>query len=171
VTLADEMQIRAVYVAHGAELYGFALRALGDRGLAEEATQETFVRAWRSASTFDAERGSLRAWLFGIARHVIIDLVRRRSVRPVVVGEIPESTPSDDTAFDRAMESWQIEEALRRIPPDQRRALVEVYYRDRPYAEVAAELHIPEGTMKSRVYHGLRALRRALEEMGWTDDS
>lgn len=168
-SLADEARLRAVYAAHGGELFGFALRALGDRGLAEEATQETFVRAWRSANRFDPGQGSLRAWLFGIARHVIVDLQRRRAARPVTVGQEAEDG-ADDLSLDRALVSWQVEEGLRRISPDQRHALVEVFYRDRPYAEVAAELKLPEGTLKSRVYYGLRALRRVLEEMGWTDD-
>ena len=67
----------------------------------------------------------------------------------------------------RALVAWQVEEGLRRLGEDHRRVLVETYYRGRPYAEVAAELGIPEGTVKSRVYYALRALRLALEEMGW----
>ena len=68
------------------------------------------------------------------------------------------------------MLSWQVEEALRRVGADHRRVLVEVYYRGRRYAEVARELGVPEGTVKSRVYYGLRALRLALEEMGWSGE-
>jgi RNA polymerase sigma-70 factor (ECF subfamily) len=76
-------------------------------------------------------------------------------------------TRADGDEFERALVSWQVEEALRRLGPDHRRVLVETYYRARPYADVAAELGIPEGTVKSRVYYALRALRLALEEMGW----
>src|ERR1051326_1560789 len=76
--------VRAVYAAHGPELYRFALRSLGDRGLAEEAVQETFVRAWRAADRFDDELGSLRTWLFAIVRNVVIDLSRARAVRPQI---------------------------------------------------------------------------------------
>ncbi len=91
---------------------------------------------------------------------------------PLVVladGEQPEVALEEDT-IDRRLLAWEVEEALRRIGADHRRVLVEVYYRGRPYAEVATELRIPEGTVKSRVYYGLRALRLALEEMGWTGE-
>ena len=74
---------------------------------------------------------------------------------------------SEGDPFDRALVAWQVEEALRKLGEDHRRVLVETYYRARPYAEVAAELGIPEGTVKSRVYYALRALRLTLEEMGW----
>src|SRR5204862_6264940 len=78
--------------------------------------------------------------------------------------EVPES---GHEPFEEMLLSWQVEEALRRIGEQHRRVLVETYLRERPYAEVAAELGGPEGTIKSRVYYGLRALRNAMEEMGY----
>ena len=156
--------MREAYSAHSGELYGFALRSLGDAGLAEEAVQETFVRAWRAGERFDPEIGSLRTWLFAILRNVVIDLSRARGVRPGVAegGIEPTIEP-----FEEALTAWQIEEAMRRIGDEHRRVIFETYYRGRPYAEVAAELGVPEGTVKSRVYYGLRALRVVLEEMGY----
>ncbi|HSL11280.1 MAG TPA: sigma-70 family RNA polymerase sigma factor [Actinomycetota bacterium] len=167
-TLREEPGLRAAYAAHGGELYGFALRSLGDAGLAEEAVQETFLRAWRHSDRFDPDVASLRTWLFAICRHVIVDLARRRAVRPPLadVGTAFDGPPDGVDEVDRALVAWQVEEALRRIGDDHRRVLVEVYYRARPYAEVAGELGVPIGTIKSRVYYGLRALRLALEEMG-----
>ncbi|HEV7398758.1 MAG TPA: sigma-70 family RNA polymerase sigma factor [Solirubrobacterales bacterium] len=164
--LTRERDVREAYAAHAAELYGFAVRSLADPGLAEEAVQETFLRAWRAGERFDPQIGSLRTWLFAILRNVVIDLGRARSSRPgVAEGGIEPSVEP----FDEALLSWQIEEAMRRIGDDHRRVLVETYYRGRPYAEVAAELGVPEGTVKSRVYYGLRALRVVLEEMGYED--
>jgi RNA polymerase sigma-70 factor (ECF subfamily) len=162
--LADERDVREAYAAHAAELYGFAVRSLGDSGLAEEAVQETFLRAWRAGDRFDPQLGSLRTWLFAILRNVVIDLGRSRAARPDVAdgGVEPSVEP-----FDEALLSWQVEEALRRIGDQHRRVLVETFYRGRPYAEVAEELGVPEGTIKSRVYYGLRALRVALEEIGY----
>jgi RNA polymerase sigma-70 factor (ECF subfamily) len=162
--LIDERDVREAYSAHAAELFGFALRSLGDAGLAEEAVQETFLRAWRAGERFDPEIGSLRTWLFAILRNVVIDLGRARAMRPSVAegGIEPSVEP-----YDEALLAWQIEEAMRRISEQHRRVLVETYYRGRPYAEVAMELGIPEGTVKSRVYYGLRALRVVLEEMGY----
>jgi RNA polymerase sigma-70 factor (ECF subfamily) len=164
--LTRERDVREAYAAHAAELYGFAVRSLADPGLAEEAVQETFLRAWRAGERFDPQIGSLRTWLFAILRNVVIDLGRARAVRPSVAegGIEPSVEP-----FDEALLSWQIEEAMRRIGDDHRRVLVETYYRGRPYAEVAEELGVPEGTVKSRVYYGLRALRVVLEEMGYED--
>lgn len=164
--LSDERDVREAYAAHAGELYGFAMRSLGDSGLAEEAVQETFLRAWRAGARFDPQIGSLRTWLFAILRNVVIDLGRARSSRPPVAegGIEPAVEP-----FEEALLSWQVEEAMRRIGEQHRRVLVETYYRGRPYAEVAAELGVPEGTVKSRVYYGLRALRVALEEIGYDD--
>jgi RNA polymerase sigma-70 factor (ECF subfamily) len=164
--LSRERDVREAYAAHSGELYGFAVRSLGDSGLAEEAVQETFVRAWRAGDRFDPEIGSLRTWLFAILRNVVIDLGRARAARPGVAAEGIE--PSVEP-LETALLAWQMEEAMRRIGDDHRRVIVETYYRGRPYAEVAEELGVPEGTVKSRVYYGLRALRVALEEMGYED--
>ncbi len=162
--------MREVYDAHGAELYRFARRSLGDAGLAEEAVQEAFLRAWRASDTYDPARASQRTWLFAILRNVVIDLVRARRSRP----PLAEAAAADgdagsdgDDSIDRMLTVWQVEAALAALADDHRRALVEVHWRGRPYADVAVELGVPEGTVKSRVYYGLRALRVVLEEMGY----
>ncbi len=162
--LSRERDVREAYAAHAGELYGFAVRSLDDTGLAEEAVQETFLRAWRAGERFDPQLGSLRTWLFAILRNVVIDLGRARASRPRLAagGVEPAVEP-----FDEALLAWQVEEAMRRIGEQHRRVLVETYYRGRPYVEVAEELGVPEGTVKSRVYYGLRALRVALEEIGY----
>jgi RNA polymerase sigma-70 factor (ECF subfamily) len=164
--LTRERDVREAYSAHSGELYGFAVRSLGDVGLAEEAVQETFLRAWKAGDRFDPEIGSLRTWLFAILRNVVIDLGRARAVRPRVAegGVEPSVEP-----LEQALLAWQVEEAMRRIGEDHRRVLLETHFRARPYSEVAEELGVPEGTIKSRVYYGLRALRVALEEMGYDD--
>ncbi len=167
VDLSSERDVREAYSAHSGELYGFALRSLGDSGLAEEAVQETFVRAWRAGERFDPEIASLRTWLFAILRNVVIDFGRARAVRPKLAGE--SGVEPSVEPLEQALLAWQVEEAMRRIGDDHRHVLVETHYRGRPYAEVAAELGVPEGTVKSRVYYGLRALRVALEEMGYED--
>jgi RNA polymerase sigma-70 factor, ECF subfamily len=164
--LSGERDVREAYAAHAKELYGFAMRSLDDSGLAEEAVQETFLRAWRAGDRFDPQIGSLRTWLFAILRNVVIDLSRARAARPALSST--EAEPSVEP-IDQALLAWQVEEAMRRIGEEHRQILVETHYRGRPYAEVAAELGIPEGTVKSRVYYGLRALRVVLEEMGYEE--
>ena len=145
------------------------MRTLGDRGLAEEAVQETFLRAWHAANRFDPDLGSLRTWLFAIARNVVIDICRARAVRPRLAdaAAVEERPDEEEDPYERALLAWEVEEALRRLGDAHREVLVETYYRCRPYAEVAAQLGVPEGTVKSRVYYALRALRNALEEMGF----
>ena len=169
--LASDDGVRAVYAAHGPELYRFALRSLGDRGLAEEAVQETFVRAWQAASRFDDALGSLRTWLFAIVRNVVIDLSRARAVRPSLASGTATDDPLVlDDEVEQVLTAWQVEEALRMLSSEHQRALVEVHYHGRPYQEVAHELGVPVGTVKSRVYYALKAMRLTLEELGWSDD-
>jgi len=162
--LTRDAGVREAYAAHAGELYGFALRSLDDPGLAEEAVQDTFLRAWRAGDRFDPELGSLRTWLFAILRNVVIDFSRARAARPGVAADLPEQ---GHEPFEDVLLKWQVEEALRRIGEQHRNVLVETYLRGRPYAEVAVELGVPQGTIKSRVYYGLKALRNALEEMGY----
>jgi RNA polymerase sigma-70 factor (ECF subfamily) len=170
--LGDEVGIREAYEAYGREMYGFALRRCRDHHGAEEVVQETFVRAWRSADRYDASLGPLRTWLFAILRNVIIDASRSADVRPrLATTHEAEHDPvarAERAELDLALDGWVLEEAMRRLRDDHRVVLVETFYRDRPYAEVAAELGIPEGTARSRAFYALKALRLALEEIGWT---
>lgn len=141
--------------------------------MAEEAMQETFLRAWRSADRWDPAAGSVRTWMYAIARNVCIDALRSKSRRfgidtPTDHNETQtHGEPFDDTSLDSMLSSWMLEEALRRLAADQRDAIVLTYVRDRPYAEIAAVLGIPEATLRTRVFYGLKALRKVLEEMGW----
>src|SRR5213594_745398 len=104
-SLTHETGVREAYAAHAGELYGFALRSLDDRGLAEEAVQDTFLRAWRAGDRFDPELGSLRTWLFAILRNVVIDLGRARAARSEVLDEAPEIA---DEPLERALLAWQV---------------------------------------------------------------
>lgn len=169
--LAREDGLRAAWQAHAGELLGYARRALGDPASADEAVQETFLRAWRAASSYDRSR-PLRPWLFTILRHVVVDEARSRRGR--ALPQHGGSAPGDDEPatglqepLDGLLDEWLLHEALRRVREDHRVVLVETYYRDRSYADVARDLGIPEGTARTRAFYGLRALRLALEEMGW----
>jgi len=165
----DDELVRTLCAEHGDALFAHALRLSGgDRQRAEDLVQETLVRAWRHPDLLDPDRGSARAWLFTTARHLSIDAWRRRSSRvaEVVTDVVPES-PTPDEA-DRAVEAWLIAEALERLTPSHREVLVECFYRGRSVADAAHWLGIPAGTVKSRTYYALRALRLVLAEMGVT---
>ncbi|MGH9244629.1 MAG: sigma-70 family RNA polymerase sigma factor [Acidimicrobiales bacterium] len=153
------------YDSHAGELFGYAFRALEDRGLAEEAVQETFVRAWRAANRFDPALGAARTWLFAICRNVVVDLARSRAARASREEAVIRFPAGDE--LERRLRAWQVEEALGRLSDHHREVLVATYYEGRPAAEVAARVGIPEGTVRSRLFYGLKALRLVLDEMGW----
>ena len=164
----DAAFVRAVYTEHGAALLAFVTRLTGDRAMAEDVLQETLLRAWRQSGKLSADDRPLRPWLFTVAARIVADGRRARRARPSEVGADSLEHLADGDGLDRAMESWQVAEAFRALSAEHRAALVETYYLGRSVAEAAAALGVPPGTVKSRVYYGLRALRLVLEEQGWT---
>jgi RNA polymerase sigma-70 factor (ECF subfamily) len=166
---ADESgeAMRALYRAYSGELYGFTLNALGERGIAEEVVQEVFTRAWRHAGTYDPGRGSVRTWLYQIARHAIIDARRRASVRPSLARHEPDEV--DATAgptIEQAMLGWQVASALERLSPEHRQVIRLAHFQGLSMREIAEHCGLPVGTVKSRTWYALRSLRLVLEEMG-----
>lgn len=152
------------FVLHRADLLVFARRRLGgDEMLAEEAVQETFLRAWRSLTRFDSASGTIRMWLFAICRNASADAagVRARQARGDLMAMDGSDSLSDPTV-DRLAARSRIREALRILPAGQRDAIVAVHLQERPYADIARDFGVPVGTVKSRVHLGLRSARRAL---------
>jgi RNA polymerase sigma-70 factor (ECF subfamily) len=165
VPARDEDLVRALYAEHAAPLLRYALRMTdGDRQRAEDIVQETLLRAWLHPEAI-ADRPA-RPWLFAVARNLAVDAHRARKARPYEVGESALTLiPVPDEA-DRVLESWAVADALAALRPDHRRVLLETYYRGRSVAEAAVVLGIPAGTVKSRAFYALRALKLALEERG-----
>lgn len=155
----------SAYDEHGGALYAFACASLGDRGAAEDAVQEVFVKAWRARGTFDPQRGSLRTWLFGIARNVVVDALRARGRRvvPIALDDRHDRPGGVDVAESVAAQV-AVHEALGGLSPAHREVLVRVHLQGKSTAEVAAELDVPEATVRTRVFYGLRAMRAALSE-------
>jgi RNA polymerase sigma-70 factor, ECF subfamily len=166
MTESDVALLEALHDEHGGALWSFCLRLTGnDRARAEDIVQETLLRAWRHPEAMTEEHGSVRGWLFTVARNIFVDQWRSRKARPeLVTSEPPEVATGDDT--DQLLLSWMVAEAIATLSTDHRAVLVECYYRGRPVADAAQNLGIPEGTVKSRTHYALRALRLALEEMG-----
>jgi RNA polymerase sigma-70 factor, ECF subfamily len=152
------------FVLHRADLLAFARRRLGgDEMLAEEAVQDTFLRAWRSLNRFDSGAGTIRMWLFAICRNASADAagVRARQTRGDLVATSATHSVSDPTV-DRLAARSHLRDVLRTLPAGQRDAIVAVHLYERPYADVARDLGVPVGTIKSRVHLGLRSARQAL---------
>ncbi|GAA4974700.1 sigma-70 family RNA polymerase sigma factor [Kineococcus glutinatus] len=163
----DGELLRALHDEHAAALRAYATSLTGDRAAAEDVVQETLLRAWRHPASVDPRRGSPRAWLFTVARNLVIDERRSRRARSEALTDTPPEGRADN--HDEAvLQSWVVAEALRQLSDDHRAVLLECYYRGRSVAEAAAILGIPAGTVKSRTHYALLNLRLALQEMGVT---
>lgn len=149
----DPDAVRAVYRAHGGLVFAVAHRVLGDRSLAEEASQQAFVQAWRAARTFDASR-HLGPWLATIARRAAIDVRRRESVR--AHGSIEELGGREPASFavadlaDRAHEVWAVRSAIDELPREERDVVRLQHLGGLTHREIAEKLGLPIGTVKSR---------------------
>jgi RNA polymerase sigma-70 factor, ECF subfamily len=166
-TDASGEALRELYRAYSGELFGFAFNALGERGAAEELVQEVFTRAWRHAERYDPERASVRTWMYQIARHAIIDARRRAAVRPGL--PLHEPGPANEPlgeSVEQAMLGWQVAMALERLSPDHRQMIRLAHVQGLTMREIAEHTDLPVGTVKSRTWYALRALRLVLEEMG-----
>ena len=151
---------------HAAALWGFCLHLTRDPVRAEDVVQETLLRAWQRYEVLDERRGSVRSWLFTVARNIVIDEWRsKRSQNERPFDEVPEPGHPVDHA-DTLLQSWVVAEAITSLSPEHRNVLHECYYRGRSVAEASRQLGVPEGTVKSRTHYALRALRLALEELG-----
>lgn len=159
--------LRALYDRHGAVVLRYAARLLsGDWHRAEDALQEAAIRAWQHAAVLDPTAEELRPWLFAVVRNLVIDGYRARQARPPETGG-PDLTylPVPDDV-DRALTTQVVIEAMRDLAPMQREVLLHVHYMGRSVNQTAQMLGVPPGTVKSRTYYAVRALREALDSRG-----
>jgi RNA polymerase sigma-70 factor (ECF subfamily) len=164
----DEELMTALYTEHYAVLLSFISRYVHDRHRAEDLVQETLLRAWRHIDHLETDSsGRTRSYLLTIARNVVTNAWRAEQRRPHLVADegTVESVPSADSV-DQLVEGWLVAEALGRLSPDHQAVVRAMYYEGQSVADTAERLHIPAGTVKSRAYYAVRALRTAFEEMG-----
>jgi RNA polymerase sigma-70 factor, ECF subfamily len=159
--------LRELHDVHAPALWRFVVRLTGDDRLAEDVVQETLLRAWRRPQILTEDEAGARAWLFTVARNLVIDDRRSAWHRHELAAETLPEQPDKDRV-EGMLEAWLVSDALAELSFEHRSVLVHVYYGGRSIAETAAELDIPPGTVKSRLHYGLRALRLALEEKGVT---
>ena len=162
----DDELVRLLYEQHAGALYAFCLRWTGDAQRAEDVVQEVFLRAWRNLSRVDLQTRPVRPWLLAVARNLLTDLHRAQQSRPVLVDDDSLAHVAAPDQLERAAESWHVAAALQRLRPEHREALLHTPWMGRSVAETAAVLGVPPGTVKSRTYYALRALRLVLEETG-----
>jgi RNA polymerase sigma-70 factor (ECF subfamily) len=151
-----------------ARVFGLALTIVGDRALAEEIAQETFLKAFQHAATFDPRRGKVVTWLLSVARHSAIDALRLRRAVPtdpdvLALLHAGVRAPGPDEAPVQADEAEALRRALAELPPEQRRALLLATFYGRTGREIAELEGAPLGTIKTRIRSALIKLRGALE--------
>jgi RNA polymerase sigma factor (sigma-70 family) len=171
VSRADDRALAELYDRYGRVAYGLALRILRDGALAEDAVQEGFLAVWRSADRFLAERAKPSTWILTLVHRRAVDLVRREERRrgePLENAPDPAGRPADEEVGLRGRRRI-VQEALRRLPDDQREALELAYYGGFTQSELAERLGVPIGTVKSRMFTGLRRLRDLLADAGFDD--
>jgi RNA polymerase sigma-70 factor (ECF subfamily) len=170
---ADDGALGELYDRYGRVAYGLALRVVRDRVLAEDAVQEAFLAVWRSAGSFLAEQGKPSTWILTLVHRRAVDLVRReerRRAEPLEDVAQPTGEATDEEAWLRAQRQV-VQEALRKLPPEQREAIELAYYGGFTQSELAERLGQPLGTIKSRMFAGLRRLRELLAEAGLDADA
>lgn len=150
---------------HARMVFSLGLRLLRDRGRSEELVQESFTRLWSSAGSFDRSRGSVKTLLMTIARRTAIDMHRRAEVRPELVSpDQGEGARALEGEFDRILNQLEIRAAMERLSDKHRTVLEMQFNRDMTQVQIAEELGVPLGTVKSRSRNALLALREMVEE-------
>jgi RNA polymerase sigma-70 factor (ECF subfamily) len=158
----DSGELRGIHDEHEAALYRFALLLTGNRARAANVVEETVVRARRDPEVGDSPASSARAWLFTVARNMIID--DQRAGLSNEIGAWPDRAGPEEV--NAAVDRLLLGDALAQLPADHRNVVRRAYYQGCTTAQIATDLHIVEGTVKSRLHDALRALWLQLREMG-----
>ena len=169
VARGDEDALATLYDRYGRVAYGLAFRVLRDGPLAEDAVQEAFLQVWRSAAQFRPERAKVGTWLLTFVHRRAVDLVRReerRRTEPEDAAPAPVGPGADEDVEVRSKRAI-VQDALRRLPAEQREAIELAYYGGYTQSELAERLGQPLGTIKSRMFSGLTRLRALLAEAGY----
>jgi RNA polymerase sigma-70 factor (ECF subfamily) len=166
-TSQREAALQGLHDRHASELWRFALRLTRDPQVAEDIVQESLLRAWRDPALGTRSESQARAWLFTVVRNLVVDRWRSAASRHEVAGiDFVEAGVGDRSG--EVLDRWLIADALASVSREHRQVIAAAYYEGRTVAEIAAELRVPEGTVKSRLHYGLRSLRLVLQEKGVT---
>lgn len=168
VARGDENALRKLYRAFERPLYTLGIRWLHDQALAEELVQEVTLRIWRRARNFDPAKGAAGSWIFGVARNVASDLGRAKERTPTPVEDPIVAITAEPWNEESSWQQWQIATAVQNLPVEQQKIIHLAYVLQFTQSEIAKALGIPLGTVKTRLYQGLRSLRPMLAEIGIT---
>ncbi|MDX6532441.1 MAG: hypothetical protein QOJ13_214 [Gaiellales bacterium] len=170
VARGDRDAFAQLYDLYGAAAYGLAVRIVRDRDLASDVVQEAFLTIWNQAARFDSSRGQPSTWILTVTHHKAVDMVRREQRRRTE--QIEEGLAGADSALPVDEQAWlgvareQVRSALRELPDPHREVLELAYFAGYTQSELAERLAVPIGTVKSRTFAAMNALRDALAERG-----
>jgi RNA polymerase sigma-70 factor (ECF subfamily) len=163
----DRAAFKALYDHFAPRLKGFVMRQGSDRQFAEEVVQETMVNVWRKAAQFDPVRASAVTWVFTIARNMRIDLLRKFNRPEPDMDDralVPDPEPSAHENISKAQDAAHLREILAELPGEQQQVLRLAFFEEKPHGEIAAELGIPLGTVKSRIRLAMKRIRTEFGE-------
>ncbi len=164
IAQGDDSALAALYDEYASRVYSMALRVLGDAALAQEVTQDVFLKVWRSPHQWNPARGQFSSWLLTVTRYTAVDRLRAEALRSgrsvPLIDEIdaPAADESDPADLDR------LRALLHRLPDEQRQVIELAYFRGLTHSELAAALNLPLGTVKTRLRAGLQKLRALLSD-------
>jgi RNA polymerase sigma-70 factor (ECF subfamily) len=165
---AEAALMKALYDEHAPALWRYALRLTGNPSRAEDVVQETLLRAWQHPEVIGDTERPARAWLFTVARNIIIDESRTARARKEVTSldNAPEKAGPDEV--NETLDRMLIADAMAQLSAEHRAVVRRSYYHGWTTAQIATDLDIAEGTVKSRLHYALRAMRLTMQEMGVT---
>lgn len=155
--------LRRVYAEHGRAMHLYAARLLDDTAAAEDLVQEALIRLWHRPQVLDDDRGSLRGWLLTVVRNLAVDRVRGQRARPPEVADTAGREPAQPDHADAVVASITVHRALGALSAEHRAVLEQVFLADNDLDGAARVLDVPKGTVKSRSFYALRALRGMLD--------
>ena len=171
----EQQAVEALHSRYARLIVPIAARALDPLG-AEEVAQDVFLAVWRKADTFDPQRGTFRSWLLQIARHRIVNELRRQGRRPpgshgdgVALASLADPEPQPEERAWRAHQRSTVQAALAKLSPFQRQAVHLAFYDDLTHQQIATMLRVPLGTVKTRIRASLQRLRQQLAPLAAQD--
>jgi RNA polymerase sigma-70 factor (ECF subfamily) len=157
------LDLEALYRDARDDVFAYVATLLGDAAAAEDVTAQAFERAIRRRRTYDARRGTPRAWLFGIARHAALDELRKRKRRATLAADLPADLPGPDDEADAALQRAAVRDALARLAPRDREVIALKFHAGLDNAEVAAVLGVSVSNAGTRLHRAMTTLREAVD--------